>query len=53
MKRFTVSADYIAILFGYFDSWSVIDHPDYHRGALRCKTQALVYADRTVANNHE
>lgn len=50
MKRFSVSADYIAVLFGYFDSWSVIDLPCFKRNALHCKTQALIYSDRSFDN---
>lgn len=51
MKRFVWTPKAIAQLWHYADSWAQLDHPDYKRNALRCKTMALINMDRLVTNH--
>lgn len=50
MKRFVWSAAGIAQLWQFAESWARINHPAYKRGALRCKTMALINEDRMFDN---
>lgn len=52
MKRYVWPLKSIAQLWQYADSWALINHPAYKRGALRCKTQALINEDRIFTNTH-